>query len=212
MVERSKRIVRIPSHRRLSRANLFGKIVLVRSDFNVPIKDGRISDLQRIASGVPTIKKIFEKDAKQVNIICHLGQPDSVDKNFSTTLIAGALANLLHLRAAPVKVNTEFKSPALSVCYQLGEKVRLFENLRFDPREKLNSAEFAGELPLLQLLQGCTRAVVLCQQPSNRALQRLQRALELLESERSQTARIAGELERKRANATRTRVRREGRK
>jgi len=115
----------------------------------VPIKDGRISDLQRIVAGVPTIKKIFEKDAKQVNIICHLGQPKSYDKNFSTAVIAGALANLLHLRAAPVKVNTEFKSPALSVCYQLGEKVRLFENLRFDPREKLNSAEFAGELSRL---------------------------------------------------------------
>jgi len=149
VAEQFKRIVRIPSHRRLSRANLFGKVVLVRSDFNVPIEDGKITSLQKIAAGVPTIKKIFEKDAKQINIICHLGQPKSADKNFSTALIAGALMNLLHLRVHPVKVKTEFKSPSLSVCYQIGEKVRLFENLRFDPREQTNSAEFAGELKRL---------------------------------------------------------------
>jgi len=52
------------------------KRVLMRVDFNVPLKNGRISNNQRIAAAVPTIKMVLEKGAKSVVLMSHLGRPD----------------------------------------------------------------------------------------------------------------------------------------
>ena len=56
MEDNFKRIIRVPSSKQLSRANLSGKRVLARFDFNVPIEDGKIED-ERINAAIPTIEK-----------------------------------------------------------------------------------------------------------------------------------------------------------
>lgn len=146
MADNFKKIMRVPSHRLLARADFRGKRVLVRVDFNVPVKDGKVEDTRRIDAEIPTLKKILERGAKEINIICHFGRPAGVDKKFSTAPIAKILAEKLKVKFDPKPQKTTQKSPALKSYYQLGDKFRLFENLRFDPREEKNSSEFAREL------------------------------------------------------------------
>lgn len=147
MDEPFRRIVRIPSHRQLNRADLRGKRVLVRVDFNVPIVDGKTADSRRIDAMMPTIKKIIEKDAKEINIIGHLGRPDGkVDRNFSTFQIAKIICSKIPYKCKLTEGKSDSKSPALSQFYKIGDKIRVFENLRFDPREEKNSEDFAKEL------------------------------------------------------------------
>lgn len=138
--------MRLPSHRQLKRADFRGKKVLVRFDLNVPIEGGKILDDSRILAALPTLKKIIERGAKQVNIICHLGRPIGLDKNFSTIYIADELSKLFRSKNKAKKIETDEKSPALKHYYQITDKINLFENLRFDSREEKNSTEFAKEL------------------------------------------------------------------
>lgn len=148
MVSNSRRIIRIPSHRQLKRADFRRKRVLVRLDLNVPIKDGKILDTKRIEASVPTIKKIMERGGKEINIICHLGRPTKIDKNFSVEIIAREIAK--HLRTKQIKkINTGLQSPVLKIAYDVYKGIKLFENLRFDKREEQNSTAFAKELATL---------------------------------------------------------------
>ncbi len=144
-----RRILRVPPHKTLRRVDFRGKRVLVRVDLNVPIENGIIQDPRRIESVIPTIKKIIERGADQVNIICHLGRPLEHEKEFSTEILADALGVLLRARQKPEKCKTELKSPALSEFYRILSNVNLFENLRYDAGEEKNSKEFAKELALL---------------------------------------------------------------
>lgn len=147
MEELFKRIVRIPPHKQLNRADLRNKRVLVRVDFNVPVIDGKASDARRIDAMMPTIKKIIEKDASEINIIGHLGRPDGkIDRNFSTFQIAQIICSKIPYKCKLKEDKSDSKSPALSQFYKIGDKIRVFENLRFDPREEKNSSEFAKEL------------------------------------------------------------------
>lgn len=149
MVSSSKRIIRIPSHRQLKRADFRGKRVLIRLDLNVPIANGKILDSRRIEASVPTVKKVMERGAKEINIICHLGRPAKPSKEFSVEGVAREVAR--HLRRKKIKTvkNTGYSSPALKVAYEVYEGIRLFENLRFDKREEANSSAFAKELATL---------------------------------------------------------------
>ena len=63
MAELSKRIIRIPPHRSLNRADFRSKTVLVRLDLNVPMEEGAVSDTQRIDASMPTLKKIIETES-----------------------------------------------------------------------------------------------------------------------------------------------------
>lgn len=146
MEEPSRRIVRIPSHRQLNRANLRGKKVLIRVDFNVPIVDGKVTNIRRIDALMPTIKKAIEKDAREINIIGHLGRPNGSNNNeFSTKAIAKIICSKIPYKCKLTDGKSESKSPALNKYYQIGN-IRIYENLRFDPREEKNSLEFAKEL------------------------------------------------------------------
>ena len=149
MVSNSKRIIRIPSHRQLKKADFRGKRVLIRLDLNVPITDGKILDAKRIEASVPTIKKVIERGAKEINIICHLGRPTKPDKGLSVEVIAYELAR--HLRNSKIRTinNTGYSSPALKTAYEVYRGIKLFENLRFDKREEENSSAFAKELASL---------------------------------------------------------------
>ncbi|OQA51930.1 MAG: Phosphoglycerate kinase [candidate division WS2 bacterium ADurb.Bin280] len=145
-----KRIIRIPSRRELQHANIEGKRILARFDFNLPCDDGRVEDASRIDLAMPTIQFILSKKALELNIITHFGRPkDENDQQFSTSVIAEVLAKKLALKPPVMKENEGAKSPVLKKYFQIGERVKLFENLRFDTREDDNSAAFADELSSL---------------------------------------------------------------
>ena len=75
--------------------DLFGKRVLLRCDFNVPLKGGKITDENRIIKALPTIEKIIEKGGKLI-ICSHLGKPKGEPKKeFSLEVVCKALSEKL---------------------------------------------------------------------------------------------------------------------
>ena len=121
----------------LQEANFKGKKVFLRVDLNVPMKDGVIEDDNRIVAVLPTIKYILDHGGKII-LGAHLGRPEGKNElSYSLWPVASRLAELLEL-----KVN--FTEPA--PIYELNDNILLLENLRFDPREEANDAEFARML------------------------------------------------------------------
>ena len=114
--------------------DLRGKRVLVRSDFNVPLKDGAITDDGRIRAALPTLKTLADAGAKVV-VLAHLGRPKGkVDPAFSLAPVAARLAELsgLEVTLASDTVGDSARQTVAS----LGEgEVALLENVRFDARE-----------------------------------------------------------------------------
>src|SRR5439155_5862801 len=86
--------------RDLPAAALDGKRALVRVDFNVPLKDGRVTDDTRIRAALPTINYLREKGARVI-LLSHLGRPTGVEPAFSLKHIVRDLERLL---GAPVEV------------------------------------------------------------------------------------------------------------
>jgi len=125
-----------------------GKKVLVRVDFNVPLKDGVVGDKTRIKAALPTIEYLIKEDAK-VLLISHLGRPGGEPKDdLKMDPVAKALANLLNkeVKKADDCVGKEVKKAADNL--ENGE-VMLLENSRFYAGEKKNDPEFAKELAAL---------------------------------------------------------------
>lgn len=116
------------------------KIVLVRVDYNVPMEDGKITDDLRIRASVPTIEMLLKEGAKQVVLLSHLGRPEGKrDEKLSLKPVVEVLEKLMGGR------KVEFCDlPKQGEKFDLDGrmKVALLENLRFDPGEEGNSAEF----------------------------------------------------------------------
>lgn len=114
--------------------DLRGKRVLVRSDFNVPIKDGEITDDGRIRAALPTLNKLVDEGAR-ILVMAHMGRPKGeVKPEFSLKPIAARLAELID---APVSLAEDTTGPS---AHEAAEKIKdgeivLLENVRFDPRE-----------------------------------------------------------------------------
>lgn len=123
-----------------------GKRVLVRVDFNVPLKQGRVADPMRINAALPTIRYLMGRDA--VVICCsHLGRPrGKLSPEFSLGPVARALADALQ---TAVRLTEAPNGPAADVEGMKPGEVALLENLRFDPREEANDPAFAAELAAL---------------------------------------------------------------
>ena len=101
--------------------DLEGKRILVRCDFNVPLRDGEIADDLRIKAAVPTLSWLQERGAHVV-VCTHFGRPDGrPDKRFSVDVLRSRINQLI-------------------------PGVEIIENLRFDPGETGNSPEFVQYL------------------------------------------------------------------
>ncbi len=129
----------------LSAADLTGKRVLVRADFNVPVDDnGKITDDTRIRAALPTIKDLTGKGA--IVILCsHFGRPKGVDEKLRLTPVVARLSELLGQNV--VKCNDCIGDEvAAQVGAMTNGQVALLENVRFYPEEEKNDPEFAKKL------------------------------------------------------------------
>ena len=126
-----------------------GKRVLVRVDFNVPVKDGVVTDDTRIRAALPTIEKLMGDGAKVV-LMSHRGRPsgEGFEEEFSLRPAALHLAEVL---GKPVSFASDIAGDdAVAKANALNEgEVLIVENLRFDKREKKNDAAFCEELAKL---------------------------------------------------------------
>jgi phosphoglycerate kinase len=109
-------------------ADVSGKRVLIRVDFNVPLDMAgatpRVVDDMRIKAAIPTIEYVLERGASKVILLTHVGRPEG--KVVEELKVAPILEDLKHLITNP--------------------NIELEENLRFDPREEANDEAFAKEL------------------------------------------------------------------
>lgn len=125
--------------------DLKGKTVLMRVDFNVPIKDGKITDDNRIVQALDSIKYVLEQGAKLV-LTSHLGRPGgSPDPEFSLKPVAEHLATLHDQKVhfAPDCIGQDAEKVVEKA--KTGEVV-LLENVRFHAGEKKNDSEFSKQL------------------------------------------------------------------
>jgi phosphoglycerate kinase len=124
-----------------------GRRVFVRVDFNVPSKDGAVTDDSRIRATLPTIAELRERGAALV-IGSHLGRPKGEPKpELRMGPVGDALAKLLAGDVGVATVGMPEDPETIDAVEKLrpGE-ILLLENLRFDPREEKNDPVFAGAL------------------------------------------------------------------
>jgi phosphoglycerate kinase len=113
--------VRIP--RSVREADVAGKVVLVRSDVNVPLADGAVADDTRIRASLPTLELLLEREASAIRVCSHLGRPKGVDERYRIAPVAARLHDLL-----------------------ADERITVLENTRFNAGETKNDEAFAREL------------------------------------------------------------------
>lgn len=132
----------------LGLASFSGARVFVRTDFNVPIVDGRVLDETRLAAAVPTIEELRESGARLL-IASHRGRPKGTpEESFSLRPVALALGQVLGQ-------SVEFASDCVGEIARQAARdlppggICVLENLRFHPGEQGNSPEFAQGLAAL---------------------------------------------------------------
>ncbi len=129
-------------------ADVQGKRVLVRAGLDVPIEDGKITDLSRIEAMVPTMRHILDHGGSVV-IMAHQGRPKGkVVPEESQRPLADPLQNLLTTNVHFLEACTGPETTAFCATLKTGDVV-LLENLRFDAREEANDPAFAAELAAL---------------------------------------------------------------
>lgn len=104
-------------------ADVAGKRILMRVDFNVPVQDGKITDDMRIKAAVPTIELLKQKGAARITLMTHWGRPEGVDESLRTAPLFAHLATLTDTA-----------------------NIEMLENVRFNAGEDANDAVFAQEL------------------------------------------------------------------
>src|SRR4051812_42537763 len=109
--------------KKIQDADITGKRVLMRVDFNVPVQNGVMGDDMRIKAAVPTIELLKQKGAAHITLMTHWGRPTGVDESLRTAPLFKRLAELTDVA-----------------------NVQMLENLRFDAREEANDTTFANEL------------------------------------------------------------------
>lgn len=130
--------------KKIQEAQIEDKNILVRIDTDVPMAkewtDGNtreILDDERLRASIPTIRYLLEKGAKKITIMGHADQPKGVDFNYSLWPIANRLAELLGFEQRYFKPQINFP---------VDERIIIYENMRFDPREEKNDPTLAQDL------------------------------------------------------------------
>jgi phosphoglycerate kinase len=134
--------------RSLKEANLSGKRVLVRADFNVPVHDGVISDDTRLKAALATIIHLRNQGAKVI-LLAHFDRPKGkVVPAMSLAKVAPALSRLI---GAPVAFvgETVGEAATRAVCAMKDGDILLLENTRFSPSEEINDPAFSAQLAAL---------------------------------------------------------------
>jgi len=129
-------------------ADVSGKRVLVRVDFNVPIADGEVTDDTRIRAALPTIRYLVDHDARVI-LAAHLGRPKGEpDDALRLDPVARVLSGLL---GRDVRKLDEVVGPEVTeaVGQMRPGDVLMLENIRFHPGEKADDPAFAAELAAL---------------------------------------------------------------
>jgi phosphoglycerate kinase len=106
-----------------------GLNVLVRSDLNVPLEEGAISDDFRIRAALPTLERLVDAGAT-VKVCSHLGRPEGPDPAYSMRIVADAMAGLTDKELG----------------FETGGQITVLENTRFDPGETANDPAMATRL------------------------------------------------------------------
>ena len=127
-----------------------GKKVLVRCDFNVPMKDGKITNDKRIVAALPTIKKLIA-DGGKVILCSHLGKPkNGPEEKFSLAPVAVRLSELLGQPVVFANDDTVVGENAKAAVAAMKDgDVVLLQNTRFRKEETKNVEEFSKELASL---------------------------------------------------------------
>jgi phosphoglycerate kinase len=106
-------------------ADVAGKTVLVRSDLNVPLENGKVADDMRIRASLPTLRLLLDRGASAVRVCSHLGRPKTEEDRAKYSM-------------KPVRERLRELLP--------DDRLTVLENTRFDPRETKNDPSFAREL------------------------------------------------------------------
>lgn len=120
--------------------HLLGQRILLRVDFNVPVKNGLVLDNFKIQASLPTIKFLLHSGAKII-LVSHLGRPVKKEKKFSLLPVAKELQKLIGTKVC-------FNTLENRDCWE-GEKIVMLENIRFYKGEESNDLKFAKQLSQL---------------------------------------------------------------
>ncbi len=129
-------------------ADVSGKRVLVRVDFNVPLSEGTVADDTRIRAALPTLRYLVDHGARVI-IVSHLGRPKGEpDPAYSLRPVGRVLARLLGRNVH--FVDTTVGSEATEAVERMVDgEIMMLENVRFNPGEKANDLVFAKQLASL---------------------------------------------------------------
>ena len=131
--------------------NLKNKRVLVRVDFNVPIKNGAVTEDVRLLASIPTIEYLLKKGAKVI-LVSHLGRPEGVDKKLSLEPVAERLKEIFNFKFLIFKqfliseFSNYFETMKKEIEKMKSGQVLMLENIRFFEGERKNDKKFAKEL------------------------------------------------------------------
>lgn len=120
--------------------HILGQRILVRVDFNVPVKNGLVMDNYKIQASLPTIKYLLHNGARVI-LVSHLGRPTKKEKKFSLLPVAKELQKLIGVKVCFAELSDRDDWE--------GEKLVLLENIRFNKGEETNDVRFSKQLAQL---------------------------------------------------------------
>jgi phosphoglycerate kinase len=144
LAEPSCRPTAMTSFRTLDDADVKGKRVLVRVDLNVPMEDGKVTDLTRLERIVPTLTDIADRGGKVI-ILAHFGRPKGVDPSQSLKAVVPALADVLK-RPVAFAADCIGEVAAQAVDAVRPGEILVLENTRFHKGEEKNDPDFVKAL------------------------------------------------------------------